>query len=385
MLKTIICLAGGASQLPLIKVAKEAGYAVIVVDRNPDAPGFALADEKVIESTYATAEVLSALHTLEKRYQYCGLVARTSGPALKTAAAISEEFRLPGLSSDIIPLATEKSKLREFCEEHGILMPRGQKVTQVKDIAPTLSPPLIVKPDLPLIGKKNIRVVWETKYLVAALNSAVQSSGNGSAEVEEYIEGIDVSILFLLKYGQVKIIKYWDELNGITTTDHIKAIGVSVPSVIECHDVTDKLKSVAELFGQEFAQINTLIILSFRVDFSGNPYLIEMHGDLGGDLIADILLPAANPEFNYFDIVLDVSLDNELHKIYSYVKPTCMIYGVEQYPAELLQNAVIRGNVFYTHERDLLANLNGLSLMVDKSRLSLMKMPCHEDWFKARK
>ena len=106
-IEAIICLAGGVSQLPLIRVAKESGYAVIVIDREPAAQGFMLADVKVIESTYDTVKVLSALHTLEKKYHFCGLLARTSGPALITAAAISEELHIPGLSSDIIPLATE--------------------------------------------------------------------------------------------------------------------------------------------------------------------------------------------------------------------------------------------------------------------------------------
>ncbi|GAI54291.1 unnamed protein product, partial [marine sediment metagenome] len=109
--ETIICLGAGISQLPLIQAARHRGYSVIAIDRDPDAPGFSLADTKIMESTYNTAKVLNALHSLEKRHYFSGLVARTSGPALKTAAAIAEEFHLPGLSREIVPLATEKSKL----------------------------------------------------------------------------------------------------------------------------------------------------------------------------------------------------------------------------------------------------------------------------------
>jgi len=193
---SIICLAAGVSQLPLIKVAKEAGYKVIAIDRNPEAPGFSVADEKIIESTYDTENVLNALHSIEKEHHFCGLVARTSGPALNTAAAIAEEFHLSGLSKEIVPLTTEKSKLREFCESHGILMPKGQKISQLKELDPNFPMPLIVKPDLPLIGKKDVRVVWNFSDLESAVRSAIQSSGNGFAEVEEYIDGVDVSVLF---------------------------------------------------------------------------------------------------------------------------------------------------------------------------------------------
>ncbi|GAI62067.1 unnamed protein product, partial [marine sediment metagenome] len=97
-------------------------------------------------------------------------------------------------------LATEKSKLREFCESHSILMPKGQKISQLKELDSNFPLPLILKPDLPLIGKKDIRVVWKSSDLESAVKSAIKSSGNGFAEVEEYIDGFDVGCLlyFLL-------------------------------------------------------------------------------------------------------------------------------------------------------------------------------------------
>jgi len=380
--KCLICLGAGVSQLPLIQAAKRRGYSVIAIDRDPDAPGFSLSDIKIIESTYDAENVLNALHSIEKQHHFCGLVARTSGPALKTAAAIAEEFHLPGLSREIVPLATEKSKLREFCEVHGILMPKGKKVPHLKDLDPDFPMPLIVKPDLPLIGKKDVRVVWKSADLNMAVESAIQSSGNGFAEVEEYIEGIDVSILFLLKHGMVKIVNYWDELIGLTADNHIKAIGVSVPSVIEGGDVSGRLKKVTELLAQSFRKTNALIILSFRVDFSGNPYLIEMHGDLGGDLIADVLFPAAFPDFNFFDMALDVATGNNILNINSQMIPTCLIYDVSQFADELIQNAMICGDAFYIQKGDLLTNLNRLNFLIDKSKICLMKMPRHEEWLK---
>ena len=41
----VVCLAGGKSQLIVVQKAKELGYAVLAVDRNPNAPCFALSDE----------------------------------------------------------------------------------------------------------------------------------------------------------------------------------------------------------------------------------------------------------------------------------------------------------------------------------------------------
>lgn len=370
--------------MPLIFAAKQAGYNVIAIDRNSEAPGFLLADTKIIESTYDTRDVLNALHALEKQHHFCGLVARTSGPALKTAAAISEEFHLPGLSSDIIPLATEKSKLREFCKSHGILMPKGQKISQLKDLNPHFSMPFIIKPDLPLVGKKDVKVVWKSSDLESAIQSAIQSSGNGFAELEEYIVGIDVSALFLLKCGNIEILNYWDELIGITYDNSIEGIGVNVPSVVEESVVVPRVERTIKTFSKHFGNVNALVILSFRVDFSGNPYLIELHGDLGGDLIADVLLPAALPSFNFFDMALKVAVGDDMLKTSSEMIPTCLLYDVSQFTNEFIQNAMICGDAFYIQEGGLLKNLNRLNFLINASKICLAKIPLHEDWLKRR-
>jgi hypothetical protein len=324
--ETIICLAAGVSQLPLIKAAKKAGYLVIAIDRNPEAPGFSLADKRIIESTYDTERVLNALHSLAKHHHFCGLVARTSGPALNTAAAIADEFHLHGLSREIVPLATEKSKLRKFCESHGILMPKGQKIPQLKDLDPDFLMPLIVKPDLPLIGKKDVRVVWKSSDLESAVQAAIRSSGNGFAEVEEYIDGTDVGCLFHANKGRGTVKAFWDELVGVRYSGEILGIGVSVPSVIAGSAVETKIISLVKSFASFFTNINALLILALRIDLAGNIYIIELHADLGGDLIAEELLPLADPSFNYFEYCINVALNENSKIMEPMFTPSAILY-----------------------------------------------------------
>lgn len=324
--KTIICLGAGISQLPLIQAAKHRGCNVVAIDRDSKAPGFSLADKRIIESTYDVERVLNSLHSLDKRHHFCGLVARTSGPALKTAAAIAEEFNLPGLSREIVPLATEKSKLREFCESHGILMPKGQKISQLKELDPNFPMPLIVKPDLPLIGKKNVRVVWKSSDLESAVQSAIQSSGNGFAEVEEYIDGFDVGCLFHANKGAFTIKAFWDELVGVRQNGNILGLGVSVPSVIAGSSVEPKIRFIVESFASFFTNINALLILALRIDLEGNVYVIELHADLGGDLIAEELLPLADSSFNYFEYCISVALNDGSKSMEPMFSPSAILY-----------------------------------------------------------
>ncbi|MBW1613123.1 MAG: hypothetical protein JRJ57_03940 [Deltaproteobacteria bacterium] len=323
---SIICLGAGVSQLPLIQAAKRRGYNVIAIDRNPKAPGFLLADIKIVESTYDTAKVLNALHSFEKRHHFIGLVARASGPALKTAAAIAEEFHLPGLSREIVPLATEKSRLREFCKSHGILMPKGQKISQIEELDPNFPMPLIVKPDLPLIGKKDVRVVWELSDLELAVKSAIQSSGNDFAEVEEYIDGVDVGCLFHANKGKCTVKTFWDELVGVRQNGNILGLGVSVPSVIVDSAVEPKIRSIAKSLASFFTSINALLILALRIDLEGNIYIIELHADLGGDLIAEELFPLANSSFDYFEYCISVALNDDSKSMEPMFSPSAILY-----------------------------------------------------------
>ncbi len=373
----IICLAAGSSQLPLILEAKGMGYRVIAIDRNENAPGFRHTDIRILQSTYESDKVLAELRSLRNRCSFSGLIARTSGPALRTAAAIAEEFHLPGLRREIIPLATEKSRLREFCSCQGIPMPRGQRTERSDDLDPALSLPLIVKPDLTMTGKKDVSVVSDLTAVKQAVEAAVRSSGNGCAEVEEYVEGFDVSALFLLRHGQATVIRLWDELIAIMHDRAIRGIGVSVPSVVEGNEAEKKIQQTVGLFSRHFTAVDALMILSFRIDRSGNPFVIELHGDLGGDLIADVLLPTAIPGFNFFHMVLEAAAGKPVMPIEAGITPTCLLYDGGTFPDAMARNAATCGNALFFQEGSVGKNLDRMNAMLEGSEMTVLTRPMH--------
>jgi hypothetical protein len=127
-IKGIICLGAGESQLPIINTIKKMGYHAIVIDKNPDAIGFKYADKKINLSTFDYELVLKALSKSNDSYEYLGLIARVTGPALKTAFLISEKFKVTGISKDLADLSMKKSELRSFCKKNNLLSPKGLKV-----------------------------------------------------------------------------------------------------------------------------------------------------------------------------------------------------------------------------------------------------------------
>ena len=65
-MKTLLVISGGLEAVPGILKAKEMGLHVVVSDYNPEAPGFAYADDQIIASTYDVAETVAAAENYHK-------------------------------------------------------------------------------------------------------------------------------------------------------------------------------------------------------------------------------------------------------------------------------------------------------------------------------
>lgn len=307
----LVIIGAGEGQLPLILAGKSKGYIIIAIDRNHQSVGFQYVDIKIYESTTDTEVVLNRLSEYETEYKICGVICRSTGRPLYTANCITSKYNIPRLCEKILPLVTEKSKLRQFCEKNNIIMPKGRRLGSINEVL-NLPFPLIVKPDFTRIGKKAIKVVNTQHTLNLALSDAIESSGNSKAEVEEYISGFDVSCLVHSNHGIGQHIISWDELVSVKEVGDIIGLGISAPSVIEGKMIEKDLQKIINSFCSHFPDINGILIFSFRVSKQEIPYLIEIHADLGGDLIAELLIPATYKSFNYFDFCIDIAVGKKL-------------------------------------------------------------------------
>jgi hypothetical protein len=374
----IICIAAGRVQLPLIIAARDRGLDVVAIDRDTDAVGLKYVDEHIAVSTLEVDEVLKRLTKLQATYNYLGVVCRSSGIVLYTAAAISAKFNLRGLTQSIVPVSTEKSKLRELCQNVGIRMAKGYKAQSSSASISHIDLPIIVKPDLPITGKKNITVIWEEDQLADSIQSACSASMNQFAEIEEFIQGADCNVLFTIDNGEAKIITFWDEIIALNQDSRISGLGVSVPSIIHNTPTEKSVGEIVSIIARNFSDVQALLILSYRVDMVGNIYIIELHSDLGGDLIADVLLPTADGKFNYFDIALDHACGRLYKGARPRLKPTALLYDSSRYTTG-------RNNWARPVDNNLLLStttLEGLHRKLDKliKPLDYRLRPLHYDW-----
>ena len=351
--KWVICLGAGKSQIPLIKKAKLLGFKVLAVDMNCHSPGFGFADEKIIESTHNSKSIIAKI----KGRHFSGLLARTTGKALFTAADIVKVYNLLGVNFNLATIATSKSALRQFCLANNINMPYGIAISSLNQLDKNkLESYVIVKPDFTLVGKKSIKKVKLTNknLLNDAIDMALSSSGNGVVEVEEFIEGYDCTYLAWIKNGTSSTLLSWDELNGYDEDSNLTQFGISMPSISLHLNHKNKIEKEINKFTKLFPNVSTMLAFSFRIDKKGVPWLIEVHADLTGDLILDKLAPMVTNCDCLLEIVnLFVNKNSTLSlclEKFSEQKPSAIIY---QNKLNSKTNEILfsKDNIFLLHKK----------------------------------
>ena len=194
--KTILILGGGTMQLPAIQIARRKGWKVLVADGNPKAAGrdlcdiFLDVDLKDRDGMIKTALQLKEEHALDGVF--------TAGTDFSsTVAWVAEQLKLPGISYETALNATLKSRMRHVFHKHGIPCPRYTVIGRSQEPVPMLPEglhyPLVVKP-VDNMGARGVKLVNSDTQLNRAVCTARKSSRSGSAVVEEYKSGPELSV-----------------------------------------------------------------------------------------------------------------------------------------------------------------------------------------------
>jgi len=379
--QSFISIGAGFSQLPLILTAKNLGYAVIAVDRNPEAPGFQHADICIKHSTYDIDAILDSLRSLKNNYEFKGCLARTTGQPLYTMVEVLESFDLPGLNRGLVSISIEKSILKEFCLNHDISTPPGLKVDSIEELTEQLSLPIIIKPDSTLVGKSGIRLCVHDEKLYTYLLEAIDASENRQAVIESFVAGVDATCLCFAHEGSVSFITWWDELVGIDINNKIISLGVNIPSIITGTIAQQKAEQIIEHLVYHFPTTSALLLISFRINIEGEPYIIEIHSDLGGDLIAELLLPASSPDFDFFTLAIQVATGS-VEKINTInFKPTVLYYHAGELSLSEGLGKKCKEHLI-CQCGSVIENLLKLPQVVNIRNLTLSVWPSHLDWMR---
>jgi biotin carboxylase len=185
--KRLLVIGAGPAQLGLLEAARARGVFTIVVDRDPAAPGFALADRRAIIST----EDERGIERLAAAERIDGVIAAGIDWPVGIAARVAAKAGVPHpLDPATGALAVSKARQRERFAEAGVPQPAWRIVAEPEDGLPV---PCVVKaPDRQ--GQRGLSVVRDERELEPAIAAAVEASRSGAALVEELVEGPEVTV-----------------------------------------------------------------------------------------------------------------------------------------------------------------------------------------------
>ncbi|MCD6472788.1 methyltransferase domain-containing protein [Candidatus Aerophobetes bacterium] len=303
----IINIAAGSQQVLVIKKIKELGLKVISVDKNINAPGFSLSDFCINESTYEPDRIIDKLKKIQNRYEFKGVIGRSSGPPVFTVAKIADEFNLRGLPSDVAKLLFNKSKLLPECFKRNISVPWSVSTYDLNKINfDSIRYPVVIKPSIGLVGKKGVFYIDSKEELIKNFNYTQKTSYNGQVHIEEYIDGYDVTLMLIVYNRKPYIYATIDEITKVNSNSNFVNKVHITPSKSNPQTLNN-LKRITNSFIEKFGIEDGILGITFRVN-KNMQKIIEVNGDLGGDNLLDILLPLSTKNFDILkEIILSLN------------------------------------------------------------------------------
>ncbi|TGN13978.1 ATP-grasp domain-containing protein [Leptospira ilyithenensis] len=326
LIGSFISIGAGKNQLPLILAAKERGLHVIGIDKNSTAVGFSHCDIRILESTKEYRKILHAMSRVPMTEKLQGVATRSFGDATYSASYLSEKFKLIGNPSTSVSLFSNKKQIKSILEKKGILVPKTQTIGLEKKVTKkTELPkfPIIVKPSLGF-AKRGIQIIEEEK----AWTDLQKTIKSDQWIVESKIEGDEVTALGFIVSSKFYLLSLSDKI----TTKEPPFLEVAHITPSERIDMAGEIKMICQSIVNLTKLKNGPFVAEFKINSQGDCYLLESAPEVGGEFLAEQLLPK-HYGYSYFSDLISLYLGekpkpNFLHKPKGKAKKTAIIFRI---------------------------------------------------------
>ncbi len=295
----------GPLQVPAIVRAKELGYTVMAVDRDPKAPGFAIADVPIAAST----NDIPAVVAWAKKLKPHGVMTLATDLPVRTCAAVAQALGLCGLSEATARVVTDKGEMRLALAASGIPIPRFAICSSKAEYMAAVErfpDRFIVKP-ADNSGSRGVTLVTNPGQAPAAYAYSQEFSRSGRVLVEEYMVGDEVSAETFSVDGHVHVIAVTDKITS--HAPYFVELGHTVPSSKEPASVA-QIEDLARAAVQALGVCQGPTHCEIMVTADG-PKIVEIGARLAGDNIATHLVPLATG-ISLVDLTIEQALGEPL-------------------------------------------------------------------------
>lgn len=283
----IVVLGASRHYRASIRSLRKLGAKVVCFDRNPKSEGFADADAGYIIDISDAEAVSGKCKELKAT-----AVIPVNDVGVVTAALVSDELGLPGLSVDVASRSTNKALMRRIWLESGVPCPKVREIYSREDLTGAIQDvglPVILKPASTVGGaSRGVVVVSNLDDVDTAADFAFRFAPNNHVLVEQFIEAdSEHSVEILIRHGKAQVLAVGDKLKSALPYRVDKAI--TYPSSV-AKDTLEVIKSVAVNAARTIGIDNGAAHVELAM-VAGSPVLFELGARPGGGATAGIILP----------------------------------------------------------------------------------------------
>ena len=304
-MKKALVLAGGFPQIALIEELKKRGYTVILADYYSEPVAKKYADVFYQESTLD----IEAITEIAKKEKVDFLITACTDQALLTVAKVSEDLGLPCYIDYQTALnVTNKSYMKKVFNENNISTAKHVVMAELDaDKISDMNYPLIVKP-VDCNSSKGVKRVENIEELKTAFADAVNFSRTDTAIVEEFVEGVELSVDVYVEDGKAHVLSVC-KLDKIGEKDKFVIFRGWYPA-LEAEAVKEHIQQTAQQIADAFGLKNTPMLIQMMSD-GKRVYVLEFSARTGGGIKFLLIKKASG--FDVIKAVVDLTIGKKPH------------------------------------------------------------------------
>jgi biotin carboxylase len=311
--RRLLIVSAGQEAVHGIRRAQDMGFDVVVSDQNPSAPGFSVAGEGLIASTYDPEATAAAAEDFIRRKGPIHGVITIAADVPLTVATVAARLGLPGIPIQSARLAQDKLAMKNCFAAAGILVPWYAAVRDPNHLAKlmeTNGPDLVIKP-VDSRGSRGVQRLGPASDLKQTWEIARGHSLSGRVMVERYLSGPQISTESILLPDGAETPGFSDrnyELLGRYAPYFVEN-GGDLPSHLPA-DLQDAVKRAAERAGRAMG-IATGNVKGDMVVHDGKPYVIELAARASGGYFCTHEIPL-NTGVDFVGAIIKLALGEPL-------------------------------------------------------------------------
>lgn len=286
-MKKLLVLGGGFLQNYVISKAKQLGYYVHVLDANPNAIGFKIADE------FAVINIVDENACLEyaKMHRIDGVLTAATDFSVLTMSRIACELGIPGINYDSARIIKNKAAVRKVLfDAHADDTGYSYEIHTVEEaekIKSKVSYPVMVKP-CDGSGSRGASRVDNANEFVKACKFAMEGSITHRAVAEPFVVGREYGVESFVDNGVIHILAVMQK--DMTNPPYYAELGHAIPSGLS-EEMETKIKTCVRnaliALGVNHGSIN----MDLLVGEKGDVHIVDVGARMGGNLIGSHIVP----------------------------------------------------------------------------------------------